>query len=68
MTTGRERRRWPSSAMGSVSGVSAERRMRPGQPILINNLPFTVVGVTPPEFFGVDPAAAPDIYLPMHSQ
>ncbi|HXI43749.1 MAG TPA: ABC transporter permease, partial [Bryobacteraceae bacterium] len=38
-----------------------------GQPILINNLPFTVVGVTPPEFFGVDPAAAPDIYLPMHT-
>ena len=26
-----------------------------GQPILINNVPFTVVGVTPSEFFGVDP-------------
>src|SRR6266576_5783571 len=38
-----------------------------GQPILINNVPFTVVGVTPPEFFGVDPAAAPDIYLPIHT-
>jgi macrolide transport system ATP-binding/permease protein len=38
-----------------------------GQPILINNLPFTVVGVTPPEFFGVDPADAPDVYLPMHT-
>ncbi len=38
-----------------------------GQSILINNLPFTVVGVTPPEFFGVDPAAAPDVYLPMHA-
>jgi predicted permease len=38
-----------------------------GQSILINNLPFTVVGVTPPEFFGVDPAAAPGVYLPMHS-
>ena len=38
-----------------------------GQPILINNLPFTVVGVTPPEFFGVDPAAAPDVYLPLHT-
>jgi predicted permease len=37
-----------------------------GQPILIDNLPFTVVGVTPPEFFGVDPAAAPDVFLPMH--
>jgi macrolide transport system ATP-binding/permease protein len=38
-----------------------------GQPILINNRPVTVVGVTPPEFFGVDPAAAPDFYLPMHA-
>jgi ABC-type antimicrobial peptide transport system permease subunit len=38
-----------------------------GQSILIDNLPFTVVGVTPPEFFGVDPAAAPDVYLPMHT-
>jgi macrolide transport system ATP-binding/permease protein len=38
-----------------------------GQSILINNLPFTIVGVTPPEFFGVDPAAAPDVYLPMHT-
>jgi macrolide transport system ATP-binding/permease protein len=38
-----------------------------GQAIIIDNLPFTVVGVTPPEFFGVDPAAAPDVYLPMHT-
>jgi predicted permease len=36
-----------------------------GQPILINNVPFTVIGVTPREFFGVDPAVAPDVYLPM---
>ena len=38
-----------------------------GQQILINNVPFTVVGVSPPEFFGVDPAAAPQVYLPMHA-
>ena len=38
-----------------------------GQPIVINGLPFTVVGVAPAEFFGVDPAMAPDIYLPMHT-
>jgi macrolide transport system ATP-binding/permease protein len=38
-----------------------------GHRILIDNLPFTVVGVTAPEFFGVDPAAAPDVYLPMHT-
>lgn len=38
-----------------------------GQPILVDNLPFTVVGVAPPEFFGVDPSAAPDVYLPIHA-
>jgi predicted permease len=38
-----------------------------GQPVLIDNVPFTVIGVTPPEFFGVDPAAAPDLYLPLHT-
>src|SRR4051795_3646070 len=38
-----------------------------GQPILVDNVPFTVVGVAPPEFFGVDPAVAPDLYLPLHT-
>ena len=38
-----------------------------GQPVLVDNVPFTVIGVTPPEFFGVDPAAAPDLYLPSHT-
>lgn len=38
-----------------------------GQPVLINNLPFTVVGVAPPDFFGVDPSRTPDIYVPMHA-
>ncbi len=38
-----------------------------GQPILVDNVPFTVVGVAPPEFFGVDPAASPDLYLPLHT-
>ncbi|MBP1777933.1 MAG: hypothetical protein H6Q86_3944 [candidate division NC10 bacterium] len=38
-----------------------------GQAIVIDDTPFTVVGVTPPEFFGVDPAAAPDVYLPLHT-
>ena len=39
-----------------------------GQQILINNLPFTIVGVTPPGFFGVDPAALPGVYLPLRSE
>jgi macrolide transport system ATP-binding/permease protein len=38
-----------------------------GQRVLVDNNPFTVVGVAPPEFFGVDPAAAPDLYLPLHT-
>ena len=38
-----------------------------GQPIQIDNLPFAVAGVAPPEFFGVDPAETPDLYLPMHT-
>jgi macrolide transport system ATP-binding/permease protein len=59
-------------AVAVVSYAFSQRRFgraanAAGQPILIDNLPFTVVGVTPPEFFGVDPEAAPDVYLPMHT-
>ena len=39
----------------------------PGQSIRIDNLPFTVIGVAPAEFFGADPASAPDVYVPMHA-
>jgi hypothetical protein len=35
--------------------------------MVINNVAFTVVGVAPSEFFGVDPAAAPQVYLPMRA-
>src|SRR2546423_3158710 len=38
-----------------------------GQSILVDNIPFTVIGVAPPGFFGVDPAAAPGLYLPVHT-
>jgi macrolide transport system ATP-binding/permease protein len=38
-----------------------------GQSILVDNIPFTVIGVAPPEFFGVDPATAPALYLPLHT-
>jgi macrolide transport system ATP-binding/permease protein len=38
-----------------------------GQPILINNQPFTIAGVTAPEFFGVNPSGAQDVYLPMRT-
>lgn len=38
-----------------------------GQPILVDNVPFTVIGVAPPQFFGVDPSEAPDLFLPLHT-
>ncbi|MGO9259137.1 MAG: ABC transporter permease [Bryobacteraceae bacterium] len=38
-----------------------------GQRMLINGNPFTIAGVTAPEFFGVNPAGAQDIYVPMHT-
>jgi macrolide transport system ATP-binding/permease protein len=36
--------------------------------ISVNNVLFTVIGVTAPEFFGVDPAEALDVYFPMHTR
>ncbi|MBI4891788.1 MAG: ABC transporter permease [Acidobacteria bacterium] len=38
-----------------------------GQPVLVDNVAFTVVGVTAPGFFGVDPASVPELYLPLHT-
>jgi predicted permease len=38
-----------------------------GQIVRLNGVIFTVVGVTPPSFFGVDPARSPDFFIPLHS-
>jgi len=59
-------------AVAVVSHALSEKRFggaanAVGQAVLINNLPFNVLGVTPPGFFGVDPAGAPDVYVPMHA-
>jgi predicted permease len=59
-------------AVAVVSYALSEKRFggaanAVGQAVLINNIPFTVLGVTPPGFFGVDPAGAPDVYVPMHA-
>jgi macrolide transport system ATP-binding/permease protein len=48
--------RWFASA-GNATGKS----------VSINQHPFTVIGVAPPQFFGADPAMAPDVYVPLHS-
>ncbi len=38
-----------------------------GQSILINNVAFTVAGVAPAEFFGIDPELVADFYVPLHT-
>jgi predicted permease len=38
-----------------------------GKSITVNGVPFTLLGVTPPEFFGVQPGRSVDIYLPLVS-
>ncbi|MGA3235506.1 MAG: ABC transporter permease [Bryobacteraceae bacterium] len=61
-----------ASSTAVISFALSQRRFggpenAPGQSILIDNLPFTVIGVAPPEFFGADPDSPPDIYVPMHA-
>jgi predicted permease len=36
------------------------------QPIIVNGVPFTIVGVSPPEFYGVQPGRAVEVWLPLH--
>jgi predicted permease len=38
-----------------------------GEIAVINDVPFQIVGVTPPSFFGLNPGQSQDIYLPMRS-
>src|SRR5439155_8540027 len=38
-----------------------------GKSVHINQHPFTVIGVAPPQFLGADPAMAPDVYIPIHA-
>src|SRR5215467_11060446 len=35
-----------------------------GKTVSLNNTPFTIIGVTPPQFFGVIGGSAPDVFLP----
>ncbi|MGC2660936.1 MAG: ABC transporter permease [Bryobacteraceae bacterium] len=61
-----------AAPVGVISFATSENRFGGppnaiGQSILVDNIPFTVIGVAPPAFFGVDPAAAPDLYLPLHT-
>ncbi len=38
-----------------------------GQSIIIDSVPFTVIGATPPGFFGTDPQQSPSLYLPFRT-
>jgi macrolide transport system ATP-binding/permease protein len=39
-----------------------------GRKILISGAPFTIIGVTPPEFFGTEVGTAPEIFAPLMMQ
>ena len=39
-----------------------------GRAMAVNSVPFTIVGVSPPEFYGVQPGRAVDVWLPLHAQ
>jgi len=36
-----------------------------GKKIVLNNSPFTIIGVTPPEFFGLEPGERVDVSVPL---
>ena len=38
-----------------------------GQPITIDGLPFTVIGIAPADFSGLFPGSTRDLWLPLHS-
>jgi macrolide transport system ATP-binding/permease protein len=38
-----------------------------GQTVRLNDKPFTVIGVVPEAFFGAEPGAIPDAFMPMHA-
>src|SRR6185369_13094415 len=59
-------------AVAVISFAMSEARFggsanAPGQAILLDHIPFTIVGVTPREFFGADPNAVPAVYVPLHA-
>jgi len=39
-----------------------------GKSVNLNGVPFTIIGVTPAEFFGVQPGSSPDISIPITLQ
>ncbi len=50
-------RYWQERLAGAPAAV--------GESLTINNIPFTIAGVAPPEFLGVSPAHLPVAYIPL---
>jgi predicted permease len=38
-----------------------------GRSINLNGVPFTIAGITPPEFFGIAPGGRPNMWAPLHA-
>src|SRR5690349_16671009 len=38
-----------------------------GETAVVNEVPFVIVGVAPPGFYGINPGQAHDIYMPQHA-
>ena len=39
-----------------------------GRKITVNSVPFSIAGVCPPEFYGVQPGRSVEVWLPLHTQ
>src|SRR5205814_1415503 len=62
----------PPAAVAVVSHRFGARRFGDaraalGQTIRVNDQSFTLIGVAPKGFFGAEPGAVPDVYLPLHA-
>ncbi|HEX7287244.1 MAG TPA: ABC transporter permease [Candidatus Angelobacter sp.] len=36
-----------------------------GKSLVLNGLPITIIGVAPPDFFGLEPGSSPGLYIPL---
>ena len=39
-----------------------------GKSVPVNGIPFTIIGVAPPEFFGVEPGNSPEVWVPLRKK
>ena len=63
----------PDGAVAVISYAFWQRRFGGaadviGRPLVVERVPFTIVGVTPPEFFGVDVGRTFDVAIPLGTE